>query len=121
MEWAVHPLARESEQPIAPEVLDALGDHGVRHLAEAGDIGAHDEIAGLAEFLRGFGSVFVDIVHDAVELLIHRGKIPALHARILGHFRLAGASASARLSSFCVAQGKAAKQGTFHTALRPLG
>ena len=43
----------------------------------------------MAEFCGSGGGTLVNVIHDVLELVVHRFKRPALHAGILRHFKLA--------------------------------
>ena len=139
-------------------LIQALLDHGVGHLTEAGDVAAEDVVAGHAEFLGGFMGGLEDVGMMFLSLASTSSKVQDCILRF-EHFELAGGhaarvgalagpegepglkegfhasgvegmlapshtrtqpflmrlAASAPLTSFCVALGKASLQGTFHT------
>lgn len=59
-------------------LIQALLDHGVGHLTEAGDVAAEDVVAGHAEFLGGFMGGLEDVGHDVLELGVDFFKGPGL-------------------------------------------
>ena len=77
-----------------PLLIQALLDHGVGHLTEAGDVAAEDVVAGHAEFLGGFMGGLEDVGHDVLELGVDFFKGPGLHTGVLSHFELAGGHAA---------------------------
>src|SRR5699024_2013505 len=74
--------------------IHALLDHGIGNAAETGDIGAHDQIARLAEFAAGFAAAPVDVGHDIAQSRVDLASRPLRHAGILLHFQLAGGNAA---------------------------
>ena len=75
-------------------VGNALPDHGVGHLHEAGDVGARHQVAGHAVLLGGLGGVVVDVGHDVVELLVHFLEGPAQTHGVLAHLQAGGGYAA---------------------------
>ena len=71
---------------------DALCQHGIRYLLEAGDICAGYVIAFAVVFLRRVVDVFKDIRHDRVEAVIGVVKGPRITGRILLHFQRGGSN-----------------------------
>mgnify|MGYP006974889137 CR=1 FL=1 len=63
----------------------AVGDHGVRHLDEAGDVGAEHVVAGRTVFVGGRAAIGVDVDHE---------RFAGLQSAARG--RRAGASREAR-------------------------
>jgi len=49
---------------------DALCEHGLRDLLEAGDICAREEVIRHTVFLRGGSNLFVDAAHDVLQTVI---------------------------------------------------
>lgn len=90
-----------------PLLIQALLDHGVGHLTEAGDVAAEDVVAGHAEFLGGFMGGLEDVGHDVLELGVDFFKGPGLHTGVLSHFELAGGHA-ARVGALAGPEGEPA-------------
>lgn len=71
-------LSEERSSPVFTHslLIQALLDHGVGHLTEAGDVAAEDVVAGHAEFLGGFMGGLEDVGHDVLELGVDFFKGP---------------------------------------------
>lgn len=102
-------LSEERSSPVFthPLLIQALLDHGVGHLTEAGDVAAEDVVAGHAEFLGGFMGGLEDVGHDVLELGVDFFKGPGLHTGVLSHFELAGGHA-ARVGALAGPEGEPA-------------
>src|SRR5690606_8346448 len=72
---------------------DALGQHGVGNLDEAGDVGALD-VVDAAVFLAVGDAGVVDGLHDAVQLGIHLAGGPVQAHGVLAHFQTATGDAA---------------------------
>src|SRR5699024_5596466 len=73
---------------------DALGQHGVGHLGEAGDVGARHQVALHAVGLGSLGGVGVDVLHDVLQPVVHLFKGPGQPQRVLAHLQAAGGHAA---------------------------
>src|SRR5574344_3056208 len=78
----------------AGSLADALGDHGVGDLDEAGDVRAHHVVALLAVLLGLLPRVVVNGLHDALELRIDFLAGPADAAGVLRHLEARGRDAA---------------------------
>ena len=56
---------------------DALGQHGIGDLLEAGNVGTGDIVACHAEFLGGGIQIVEDVHHDLLKLAVYLLKAPA--------------------------------------------
>lgn len=75
-------------------ISDALSDHGVRNLAETGDVRSGDHIAFHAVLLRGIAAGGINVLHDVVKLLVDFLKAPAQADGVLGHLQSGGRDAA---------------------------
>ena len=60
---------------LCPITGHPLGQHGVGHLQEADDIGAGLDVALLAVLSCGVGALAVDVLHDLLQLGVHRPSL----------------------------------------------
>lgn len=92
MEW------RSTSSPSRPKVVWGCSggtksqwiDHGIRHLHEAGNIGAGDVVGEgfVGRVFLGVGQgVRVDVGHDALQLVVHFLARPGEALAVLGHFQ----------------------------------
>mmetsp|Transcript_13854 Transcript_13854/g.29562 ORF Transcript_13854/g.29562 Transcript_13854/m.29562 type:complete len:316 (-) Transcript_13854:669-1616(-) len=72
---------------VCARLDDALGEHGLRHLGEASDVGAEDVVAGLAVLDGGVVGVAVDLDHDGVQLGVHLLAGPGAANGVLRHLQ----------------------------------
>ena len=68
----------------------ALSQHGVRHLDEARDVGAHHIVFGVAIGLGGRIGVCENVLHDPLELCIDLFKAPGEALAVLAHLQGGG-------------------------------
>ena len=66
-------------------LADALGEHGVGDLQEAGDVGAHDKVALLAILLGGVVHVVEHAAHELLELAVDLLEGPGQVLGVLAH------------------------------------
>src|SRR5438067_13123427 len=66
---------------------DALIEHRVRDLEEAGDVGPVDVVAGGAEALRRLQAGGMDALHDDAEPVVHLLARPGEAHAVLGHLQ----------------------------------
>mgnify|MGYP006921976460 CR=1 FL=1 len=78
--------------------IHALPQHGVGHLQEADDIGAGLDVTLLAVLSCGVGALAVDVLHDLLQLGVHRLKGPVQALAVLAHLQ-AGDSHAAGVGS----------------------
>ena len=71
-------------------LYDALGHHCFCNFQEACNIGTDHQVARLAALDRGVIAGLVDVLHDAVQLLIDLFKAPAHADGVLAHFKAGG-------------------------------
>ena len=73
---------------------DSLSHHGLGDLQEAGDVGAEHQVAGLAALDGSVVAGLEDLLHDAVQALIHFVEAPAQTHAVLGHLEAGGGDAA---------------------------
>lgn len=69
------------------DLADALGEHGVGNLQEAGDVGTHDEVALLAVLLGGVVHVVEHAAHELLELAVDLLEGPGQVLGVLAHLQ----------------------------------
>src|SRR5690606_17783654 len=82
--------ARRSMAPYVTGSDDSLGQHGVRHPHEPGDVGAQHVVARSSVALGGGGATLVDALHDLGEALLGVLERPRVAGRVLLHLQGAG-------------------------------
>jgi len=82
------------EAVIGMRRSDAEIDHRVGHLAEPGDVGAHDIIVWFAEFGGGVAGGVMDVDHDLVQPAVGLFAGPGETHGVLAHFKSAGGDAA---------------------------
>ena len=75
-------------------LTDTLRQHGVRHLAEAGDVGTVQQVAGDAVFHGGVVDVVEDVQHDLMQALVYLVEGPCQAHTVLAHLQTADGHAA---------------------------
>ena len=88
-------------------LADALGHHGVGDLKEAGNVGAHDEVALVAVLAGGVVHVVEHAAHELLELAVDLLEGPGEVLGVLGHLQ-AGDKHAAGVGSLAGHEGDAA-------------
>src|SRR5512137_887196 len=86
---------RRRAAPVRESGLDdALVQHRVGDLEEAGDVGAVDVVTRRAETIRRLDARLVDALHDELEAAVHLLAGPAVAHAVLRHLEARGGDAA---------------------------
>ena len=77
-----------------PSLDQTVGQHGVSHFQEAGDVGAGHQVAGLAVLGGGARGVVIKVGHNVLQMAVHLLEGPGHAHGILAHLQGGGGHAA---------------------------
>lgn len=80
--------------PLALGSHHALSHHGLGNLQKSRYVSAKHQVARLAAFYRSIIAGLIDILHDAVQLLVNLVKAPGYTDGVLAHLQTGGSHAA---------------------------